>query len=447
MKKKSSPPPGWFSRMNSFLYRDLWEKELEELSRAKAMLLGLLRLLIVIWRKFTGDLCLTRASALAYATILSIVPLFAFAFSILKGFGVQRRLEPLILERVAPASHETVAKVMSYIDRTNVGTLGAIAVAGLAFTAISILGNIEKAFNDIWGVKKGRSLLRRISDYISVVIIAPLFLLAALSLTTTLQSHAIVSRLTDHALFTHARYLGILAGPYLCVWIAFTCLYFFMPHTRVRISSALLGGIVAGTLWQAAQWGYVQFQFGMAKYNAIYGAMAQFPILLVWVYFSWVIVLLGAEIAAGHQNAGAGWIGGAGLRFSGLYRESLALSAATAITRRFVNGEPPLTASGIASLLRAPPLQLNETLSLLCDSGFLVKAHDEEDVYLPVRDPSGVRVAEIVRTVRTSGDLRRLPVIESLSPRLREALEILERSPECALGEMRLGELCDKINV
>jgi membrane protein len=223
-------------------------------------------------------------------------------FSILKGLGVQERLEPIILERVTVGSHELISRIIKYIDKTNVGSLGVFGLLALVSTSILLVGNVERSFNEIWRVEKERNFLRKFSDYVSVLLVGPLILLSVISLTTIFESQALVQKILEIGIINRIFFIILKLIPLVFVWILFTFIYMFIPNTQVRWFSALLGSIIAGSVWQTAQWAYISFQFGIARYNAVYGAMAQLPILMVWLYFSWVIVLFGSEIAFIRQN-------------------------------------------------------------------------------------------------------------------------------------------------
>jgi YihY family inner membrane protein len=243
-----------------------------------------------------------RAAALTYTTILSLVPFLAIAFAVLKGFGVQNALEPVLLQVVGESSREVVSRIIGYVNNTNVKSLGLIGLLALLVTVINLLTSIEEAFNAICGVAETRSLQRRFSDYLSVVVVGPLLLMVAMSMTTTLQSQWLVQWLINHTWLGDAILLLFRLVPYVSVWIAMTFLYSYLPNAKVPLRSALLGGVVAGTIWQVTQWGYFHFQVGVANYNAIYGALAALPIFLVWIYTSWLIVLFGLELVRAHQQ-------------------------------------------------------------------------------------------------------------------------------------------------
>lgn len=340
-----------------------------------------------------------RAAALTYTTVLSLVPFLAIAFSLLKGFGVQNTLEPL-LRQVAGDSGDTVARIIEYVNNTNVKSLGTIGLLALILTVISLLSEIEEAFNAVWEVRETRSLQRRFSDYLSVVVVGPVLLLVATSMTSGLQSQWLVQWLIQRTYLGDLVLLAFRLVPYILIWFVMVFLYVFIPNTRVRFTSALPGGILAGTAWQAAQWGYFHFQVGVAKYNAIYGTLAALPVFLVWVYVSWLIVLFGLEVVRMihyrdyenrlHLPATPAAVG----------RDELGLALMIVICRRFRHGDPPPDALLLAEETGASPHQVKELLRGLAESGYLAATAGNEPGWLPARDPAAMPVAEILGALR-----------------------------------------------
>jgi membrane protein len=354
-----------------------------------------LRVLGVSLWKFSTDRAFLRASALTYTTLLSLVPLLALTFSVLKGLGVQQRLEPLLLEHLAVGNEEVVTRILEYVDRTKVGALGTVGLVALLFTAVSVLGNVELSFNDIWQIRRGRTFIRKVSDYTALLVVGPVLLLASLSLTTTLQSPTVLAKLSILSGVVPA-FLKLL--PFLAVWLAFTALYLIMPNRRVPLGSALLAGAIAGAVWQVAEVLYVRFQFGIARYNAIYGAMAQLPLLLAWLYLSWCIVLLGAELAFVHQLPGRG-------RYLRVRHElwvprlDAALALLLAVARRFEAGAPPYLEQELVAAFDLHPADASRVLNRLIEVGLLVATQDEPPGLLPARSPDRTPAAELLDAV------------------------------------------------
>lgn len=330
-----------FRRIQVFLRQGIWEVESSRQSRFRRILLGQGQIMLLVYREFIADGCMLRASALTYTTMLSIVPLFALAFAVLSGLGVQNTLQPLILKQLTIGSQEIVNYIVTYINNTSASGMGIAGLLSLVVTALALLTNIETSFNQVWGVKETRSLYRRFADYTSVLLIGPVFLFIAISMTSTLKSQALVQALMDKAFIGEAVLFLFRILPYLAMWGAFVFLYIFMPNIKVRLPAALIGGIIGGTLWQLAQWGYVTFQVGMARYNAIYGTLAALPILMAWIYISWLIVLFGAELAYVWQNLNIIRQEKREQKVNFLSQEMVALTIMATISRIFERGEPP----------------------------------------------------------------------------------------------------------
>lgn len=362
-----------------------------------------------------------RAAALTYTTMLSLVPFLAIAFSVLKGLGAQNALQPL-LQQVAGDSEETISRIITYVNNTNVKSLGAVGLVLLVVTVISLLEGIEHSFNAIWGVQENRPLTRRFSDYLSVVVVGPILLLAATSMTTSLQSQWLVQWLIEHTYLGDTILLLFRMVPYLFIWMAMIFLYIFMPNTKVRFGSALLGGILAGTAWQIAQWGYFYFQVGMANYNAIYGTLAALPIFLVWVYTSWVIVLFGLEIVYAHQHRAVSAAQLLSAEHTAATREVLTLSALLLVCSHFRDNAPPPATTQLTNELGIPVFEVEELLETLQNLHFLAKVGDNGSGWLPAHDPSVIMLDEVLTALRGS-----VPLPEECANTCSTAIEVLGR--------------------
>jgi membrane protein len=429
------------SRLSRFFSTTLWEQDPEAFTGLKHFAVKYLQILALVIRDFWDDKCLLRASALSFSTILSLVPFFALTFAVLKGFGVHNKLEPFILEQVAAGSHEVVDRIVTYINNTNMTSLGAAGLLTLIVTVISLLGNIEEAFNTIWGVKETRSLYRRFSDYLSVLFTGPIFLLAAVSITTSLQSQTLVKWLVENSYIGDALLFLFRLAPYLIIWMALVFLYIFIPNTRVRFKSALVGGVLAGTLWELTQWGYIHFQVGVAKYNAIYGTLALLPIFMVWIYTSWLIVLLGVEVVYAHQNIRTfrrevhNPVIGHGLK------ELLALAILQDIAAAFHFERHPWTPEKLAEDLDIPVRVVRELLALLIETGFLTETAGENPACLPARELDHIAVKDVLATLKTYGDGCKITRMTAGEVRLQEVLARAEAGSAAALAGMTLKDL------
>ena len=403
----------------------------EEWLGLKGRFYALLKFIYFITVNFTIHKGSLRAAALTYTTVLSLVPFLAIAFSVLKGLGAQNALEP-VLQQFAGDSEETIARIIAYVNNTNMKSMGAIGLVMLIVTVISLMGSIEEAFNAVWGVRETRSVQRRFSDYLSVVIVGPILLLAATSMTSSLQSQWLLQWLIHNTYLGDAILLIFRLLPYLSVWIAMIFLYIFIPNTRIRFASAVTGGVVAGTAWELAQWGYFHFQVGVANYNAIYGTLAALPIFLVWIYTSWLIVLFGLEIVFAHQHRGHGLTGYSKFSLTATAREQLAVALLVQVNSHFQKGGVPPSAQSLADELNVPLLPLETVFDELEKLGYLVATSGNESGWLPARDPSEVQISDFIGSLR--GDSA-LPVT---APVLQLAEDIIRQgwdgSKSCLKG-------------
>jgi len=390
--------------LKGFIEDDSWETHTAALSRVKRGSYRQLRIFYLAAKGFIDNRCLLQASALTYTTLLSLVPLLALMFSILKGLGVQNTLAPILLERLSAGSEEVVTQIIGYIDRTNVKALGALGLVGLVATAISLIGNIELALNRIWGVARTRTLGRKFSDYMSVLLTCPLLFAGALGATSSIQSATFVQRILELPGMSYLVLFLAKLSPYVLMWVALTFLYSYLPNTRVRIRSALFGGIIAGTLWQLAQLGYINFQVGVTKANAIYGAFAQLPIFLVWLYVGWNIVLLGALLSAAHQNirTPTRHLDASSARYS--FREELGLRLLLLVAKSFHRGEEPWSAETVSKQLDVPVGVARELLHQHSQAGFLIAAtRDNQELFLLAKPPETLGLVQVIEAMRDYG--------------------------------------------
>lgn len=252
--------------------------------------------------RFLHHGCIQWGAALAYYSLIGLVPLLAVLFSVMKVAGFHREVTPYVVSTVGAGSPAIARQIVDFIDGTNVRAVGVFSAIAAFLAVLAIMGNAEMCFNTIWGGVPGRSVGRKLRSYGKVIVVAPLLLLVALALTALLQPG---SRLHT---FLDSWYLGdpvlvlLRVLPYALLWLSFTLLYTGLPNTNVRATSAIVGALVAGTLWQFAQWSYVTFVIRLVRYSAVYGALWQLPILLAWIYIAWCVILYGAEVSRAHQD-------------------------------------------------------------------------------------------------------------------------------------------------
>ncbi len=431
-----------------FLLRGLWEADPVELRAGKRLFLKALQFVTAVVREFFADNCLLHASALAFTTILSFIPFLAVMFALLKGFGAEVDLEILVLNHLALGSEEVVDAIFTYISNTSMTKLGTFGIIFLLLTVLTLLNSIEKSFNHIWRVKETRSMARLFSDYLSITIFGPILILAAISMTTTLESQALVQYLIGMDVIGIIILTLFKVVPFLAMWAVFTGLYLFMPNTRVSPRAALLGGAFGGILWQLLQWAYVTFQIGVTRNNAIYGTMAALPVFMLWIYISWVIVLLGLEVTFAIQNFRTIRLELRGDKLSADGRETAALAILLSATAAFVKGEKPLTVDEFTLSLNLAPRFTQQSLSFLVHCGFLnevAQGKDTLNAYQPAIDVGSLSLHEVLQRMRREGDDLKLVRMGS-SGRVIEELQLrLLAAQSSTLAGVTLRELVEKM--
>jgi membrane protein len=252
--------------------------------------------------RFFQHQCVQWGAALAYYTLIGLVPLLAALFSVMKVAGFHRELTPYVVNTIGAGSPVLASQIVDFIDRTNVRAVGVLSVIAAFLAVLAIMGNAEMCFNSIWGGVPGRSVTRKLRSYGKVIVVAPLLLLLALALTAFLQPGSRLHAFLDSWSLGDPVLVLLRVLPYALLWLSFTLLYTGLPNTVVRPMSAIFGALVAGTLWQFAQWTYVTFVIRLVRYSAVYGALWQLPILLAWIYIAWCVILYGAEVSRAQQE-------------------------------------------------------------------------------------------------------------------------------------------------
>lgn len=432
-----------------FLKGDVWRMRLEAMPPVKRIGVGLLRIALLVGRGFNQDQCLLRASALTYYTMLSIVPVAALAFGIAKGFGFQKVLEAQLYENF-PGQEAVVERVMAFaltlLESTRGGVIAGFGMALLFWAVIKVMNNIEASFNHIWQVDRPRSLVRKFSDYLAIMLLSPLLVIMQSSATVfiTTQLTDIANRIRLIGYFSPLIFFSFKLIPYFIVWILFTLVYMVMPNTRVRFGAGLLAGVVAGTGYQLLQWVYITFQVGASRYNAIYGSFAALPLFLVWLQVSWIIVLFGAEIAYAVQHVRHYEYAPDTRRSSFGYRQRVALGIVQHVVQCFDQGAAPLTMSQIAAELGLPRPLAQRVLDELVESRVLtpIPGEDEDDPgFLPARDVDHFTITYILDALEARGiddiPLRPTPAQE----RLTAAVDALRQVARQSAANIRLKDI------
>ncbi|HXV48883.1 MAG TPA: YihY/virulence factor BrkB family protein [Candidatus Binatia bacterium] len=374
--------------------------------------MSLYRAAVVANTRYRDDVLNLQAMSLTYSTLLSLVPLLAVMFSVLKAFGVQNVLEPLLAQMLQPLGADASVltnNIIGFVDNLRVGILGAAGLALLFYTVVTLVAKIEDALNRIWRLPRSRTWSQRITAYLSVVLVGPVMVFTALTLIASAQSYWLIERLVQIGFVNYIFTLATNIMPFVLFCATFTFLYKLIPYTRVRFGSALTGGAAAGILWQLVGTVFAAFVVNSARYAAIYSSFAIMIIFLIWVYIGWLIFLVGAEVAYFHQHPAAFFRealpGGQGHRF----QEWLALSALVEITRRHLSQARPWQPTELASYLGVS--SLDNLLDEFVRAGILLRSAEPEGIAL-AQPPEAVPVKDILDIVSDSAT----PIIENIGP-------------------------------
>ncbi len=439
------------STLRSVAARAIWDIDTTSVPRWKGWLIGFLRISYAVVRDLADGQLSLRAMGLVYTTLLSLIPLLAFSFSVLKGLGVHNQIEPLLLKFLEPLGEKAVeisSRVIGFVENVEAGVLGSVGLALLIYTVVSLMQKIERAFNYTWHITRHRSFAQRFSDYLSVLVnlsvlvIGPVLVVASLGITASVMSTSLVESLTG---IQPIGALVELAGrlvPYLLIIGAFTFVFIFMPNTKVRLRSALVGAFVAGILWETTGWAFASFIVTSTKYVAIYSAFATLIMFLIWLYLSWLILLVGASIAFYHQHPEYLAVRRTELRLSNRVKEKLALLVTFLIGDSYCRNRPAWTVQGLARRLNVPAEAMVSVLQALEQHGLLTRTGDEPPFYLPSRSLEAIEVKDVLDAVRAADEqthlsLQRLP----LEPAVEQLLDHLEKAVAGALDGRTLKQL------
>lgn len=435
---------GLWRRWELFFRRRIWEIDLEQCSRPKRHAIQVLRLLTVVVRDFLAGELNLWAMSLVYTTLLSLVPLLAVSFSVLKAFGVQNIVEPLLDEFLAPLGPrgaDVSDQIVAFVENVNAGVLGGVGMAFLVYTVISLISKIEEIFNRIWRIKTTRSFIERFSDYLSVLVIGPVLVFAAMGLTASMMNSKIVQTLIAIEPFGTAYYIAGVIVPYILIFAAFTYVYTFLPNTTVRLKPAFGGAVVAGLLWKAAGWIFTAFIANSTRYNAIYSGFAILIVFMIWIYISWLIFVLGAQIAYYLQYKDFIRMDRPDTELSQRLKEKLALTLMYWIGRQYYRGETPWTLEALSQRFQMPQDVLSKVLTKMERRKLLTRTADEPPRYVPARGLDAITVREVLGSVRRADedhfafDDRKLDI-----PEVEDAIATMEAALESAFGGRTLRE-------
>lgn len=432
------------TRLNQWV----WQTDARSLPRGRAALVQAARLGYSLGRDLTNGQLSLHAMSLVYTTLLSLVPLLAVSFSVLKGFGVHNQVEPILLQALAPLgdkSQEVTTQLISYVDNTNVGVLGSVGLAFLLYSVFALVSKIEQVFNYTWHVEDQRGVAKRISQYLGILLVGPLLLFSALGATTAVRGTPLVQQLIAIEPFGLLLDSGERLVPYLLVVLAFTFAYSFVPNVRVRLGAAVLGALIAGLLWQSAGYVFATFMANSTRYAAIYSGLAILVLFMIWVYIAWLILLIGASIAFYTQFPEFLSTRSRDLRLSNRLRERVALCIAAEIAGRHQCGDPPCEAETLAGCLHLPVTNVRNLLRMLTRGGFIVATADEPPRYVPAQAPAQVPVSRLLLGIRRCDEDAQVRAMPRCSPEVLALEAGLEQAMERCLGGMTVAELAERV--
>jgi membrane protein len=410
----------WIDRARRFIDEDMW--------RGTARWVRFLQFCFVVGQGFVRDQLPMRAHSLTYITVLSVIPLLAVGLSVAGMLGLREVVTEQIRQRMSEIAPQVAEQILRLVTEFDFKSLGALGGTFLFLTTIMTVGSVERSFNSIWGISKQRTWMRRLPDYLFVILFSPLVLGVALSLGTTLQSQSAVQWLLAFPGFGLLYEHGLKQLPLALFVGGFMFLYWFLPNTKVRPMSAALGGLVAGVAFPVAIWSYVGFSVGAAKMGAIFGSFAQLPLFLVFTYFAWSIVLLGAEVSFAYQSLGRYRREVRGAVPGPASRESIGLGIALEVARRFDQSGEPLTADALCEALDVRVRTIREILDALEGAGIVAELSDEDRAgqYQLGRPAERISVRDVLTALRGERDPL-VPAVDQVFERIEKRLgEVVE---------------------
>jgi membrane protein len=366
---------------------EVWQINLKPLSKIKEFGFTVLRIVIVTYEDWTQGLLDYRASALTYFSLFSIVPIFALLFGIAKGFGLDTILMKWMTYNLAWAG-DSLPTILNFtnslLEHTKGGLIAGIGLLFLFYAVINMLGRIEDAMNDIHHIEKERSIIRKITDYLAIMALAPVFLIV--SSAAQIWLYHTLRDMTDPQSFNGFLRPILRFIPYVMSWILFACLYIIMPNAKVKIKPALIAALIAGTVFQFWQYVYIYFQIGVAQYNAIYGSFAALPLLLLFLYYSWTIFLVGGKIAYSIEHIHRIQIERNSGSLSMLQQKIVYTVLVHAVVKKFEQAQEPPTLQTLSTSIKLPEHVVNKMLQALVKASVLREVNEVTVGYQPAFD-------------------------------------------------------------
>lgn len=423
----------------------LWETKLTKLNKVQVLLIQNLRIFYGAFQDLKSGLPSLRAMGLVYTTLLSLVPLLAVSFSVLKGFGAHNQLEPMLTSLLEPLGEKGIQisqQIISFVDNIKVGVLGSVGLLLLIYTVLSLVKKIENAFNTTWRISVTRNIVQRFSNYLSVILLGPLLLFASAGLTTSFHSSAIIGSLQSIEPFGTLIVFFSLLTPYILTVISFSFIYLLIPNTKVQFRSAFYGAIVTTILWKAAGAIFTAFIVDSTNYAAVYSSFAILIIFMIWIYVSWLIILTGASISYYHQNPDRISNKSKMIRLSCRLREKLALTIMQLIANNFHNNKKPWTLKTLANKTTISEDALMMIIASLMSDKLVTTSGEDNAHYLPGQSIENISVVSILNSARRAEESRELnPGDVESEPQVNQMISEMEQAVNSAIESKTLKDL------
>lgn len=425
----------------------VWGYNLNDAPGSRVAFISTLRLLLALSRDFSSGQLTMRAMSLVYTTLLSLIPLLAFSFALLKALGLHNIIQPMLerfLSPLGPGSKAITEKLVSFVQEMNVGVLGVAGLVFLLYMVTLLIRKLEADLNSVWEVKHLRKLRSRLSDYLILLLVVPLMLFASVSITAAASSTSLGQTLLGIAQLGSMVYVLGKLLPYVLICGGFVFLYLFVPNTKVRFMPALEGGVLAGILWQSASWIFTSFVAGSGRYNAVYSGFAIVILSLIWLYISWLILLIGGRIAYYLQHPESLTGHDVSPRPGPRMEWKLSLLVEMLVCQQFRRGTTPWQAHALAQQFRVPMELLDPVIATLVDRGLLVIGSDGE--ILPGRDPASLRIPALMHMLsQEEYMLHPSTTMEPSVEIVRRVTAALNSAVEEAMGEVSISDLLDEL--
>ena len=423
----------------------LWGTSLDESNKLQFFLVRALRIFYGAIRDLSGGLPSLRAMSLVYTTLLSLVPLLAVSFSVLKGFGAHNQLEPMLLDALEPLGEKGLQigqQIISFVDNIKVGVLGSIGLLVLIFTVLSLVKKIESAFNFTWRITVSRGIVQRFSNYLSVILLGPLLLFTATGIRASFNSSTVVNSVLSIEPFGTILLVIGETLPFILTISSFTFIYILIPNTKVRISSAFYGAVIAAILWKISGTIFALFIVNSTNYTAIYSGFAILIIFMIWIYMNWLIVLTGTSIAYYHQNPDRISNQSQIIRLSCRLREKLALTVMQLIADSFHHNKTAWTAKTLAKETSLSEQAITLILSSLTANDLLTTTGKNNKQFLPSQSLENIKLDMILNAARSAEETSQLRPEDVVSvKKVDDTLKAIENSISASCKNTSLKDL------